>query len=148
MLFLATGSRSACKHGRLGRLFAFSSATCCGSQFLSRALQTLSRAILRVNANLNAGEKCDYEGDEFLFLSFCSFFALFLFFFFPFFPFFFSFFFSEIITLHIGRAKVKGIYLYSREYLFILVRIYLYPWLFIYLFIYTHGQFIKRAVFK
>lgn len=39
---------------RRRRLFAFSSATCCGSQFLFRALQCLSRAILRVNVNLNA----------------------------------------------------------------------------------------------
>lgn len=56
-----------------------------------------------------------------------------------------SFLFNEIIRSHIGRAKVKGIYLYSWEYLFILVRIYLYPWLFIYLFIYLYPRAIYQA---
>lgn len=135
---------SACKHGRLGRLFAFSSATCCGSQFLSRPLQTLSRPILRVNVNLNAGGrrggKCDY-GVGSLLRRFCSLFASISSFFFSLSPF------STRSLRCYRQGRAKGIYLYSREHLFILVRIYLYPW-FIYLFIYIHGQFIKRAVFK
>lgn len=138
MLFLATGSRSACKHGRLGRLFAFSSATCCGSQFLSRALQTLSRAILRVNANLNAGEKCDYEGDEFLFLSLslfvlCSL-SLFLFSF-PSFFFLFLFQRDHYITYRQGESKgdlfiLARIFIYPRKNLFIPVVIYLFIYLY------------------